>query len=119
MDTAWEGLNAALRERLRLRLGRHADPSAGVVDSQYAKTTGVGGEQRSYDGGKTDSDSGRAIREPVKGVPAMMHQTVKCTTFCLNCTHEWPTMWNMVEKEPTAVCPKCQWRLGVPIESVS
>ena len=49
MDGTWEGLNAALRERLRLQLGRHAHPSAGVVDSQFAKTTGVGGEQRGYE----------------------------------------------------------------------
>jgi hypothetical protein len=37
---------------LREKLGGDPKPSAGIVDAQSAKTTGVGGEQRGFDGGK-------------------------------------------------------------------
>ena len=46
-----ERLHTALRHRLRVRLKREPQPSVGIVDSQSAKTTGVGGD-RGYDGRK-------------------------------------------------------------------
>jgi hypothetical protein len=42
---ALEGLSAALRERLRARSGKNPLPSAGIDNSQSAKTTGVGGDR--------------------------------------------------------------------------
>jgi putative transposase len=52
IDGTWERLNAELRERLRGRLGRDPNPSAGIVDSQSARTTGVGGQERGFDPAK-------------------------------------------------------------------
>jgi putative transposase len=39
----WQALNDRLREMVRVRAGRQAQPSAAIIDSQSVKTAGQGG----------------------------------------------------------------------------
>jgi putative transposase len=68
LDGRWERINLILRERLRVKLGRNPEPSAGMVDAQSAKTSGAGGEQRGYDGGKKVRGRKRHILVDTEGL---------------------------------------------------
>jgi len=42
-DGTWERMHTALREQVRVRMGRASTPSAAIIDSQSVKTSQKGG----------------------------------------------------------------------------
>jgi putative transposase len=82
LDGTWEAIHTALREALRVQVGREPQPTAGIIDSQSAKSSEQGGP-RGFDGGKQLSGRKRHVVVDTQGLllkvvvhPANLHDRV-------------------------------------------
>jgi putative transposase len=71
----WQCVHEAWRRAVRLRAGRHADPSAAIMDSQSVKTTEESGGIKGYEGGKQDKGRKRHLLVDTLGLLLSVYVT--------------------------------------------
>jgi putative transposase len=98
LDGTWERIHSALREALRGQVGRDPQPSAGIIDSQSAKTSEQGGPH-SFDGGKQINGRQRHLVVDTQGVllkvvvhPAGRHDRVGAKLVFQALHHHFPRL---------------------------
>ena len=61
-------IHNTLRDMVRAKEGKNTSPSAGIMDSQSAKTKDVGGSERGFDGNKKVNGRKRHILVDTMGL---------------------------------------------------
>jgi hypothetical protein len=71
------------------RLGKNPNPTAGIVDSQSIKTTGVGGTERGFDPAKKVEGRMRHLLVDTEGLvlKAKVHSARMCVRFLRRTCH--------------------------------